>query len=221
MVVTSNAIAPSMMATAMPPSTAAAAACAAIRATPGSPHRRAERACGGGDGTGWGTRNGDKTGRWERETGNARWVIMLCSCRQRSEHRDDFPGDPHALVRLQPHEWIPLVPILRLQPDAGTPVQNRLHRRLFIDHDHADVPMLDPWLRAHDHVISLIDLPVHHAVSLHPQGEELRLIPQQAIDRQIAFDILGGEDRRARGHTPKDGDPHGWHVFGTEADAAV
>src|SRR5919204_4616006 len=98
MVVTSNAIAPSMMATDMPPATAAAAAWAAIRATPGSPHNTAERACGGGDGTGWGMSSGDKTEPWERKPNNGRCAIMLGSCRQRSEHRDDFPGDPHALV---------------------------------------------------------------------------------------------------------------------------
>jgi hypothetical protein len=45
-----------------------------------------------------------------------------------------------------------------------------------------NVPVLDPWLGAHDPVISRVDLRVHHAVSLEMQNDQVRALLSQTMD---------------------------------------
>jgi hypothetical protein len=60
------------------------------------------------------------------------------------------------------------------QPQAGAPMQAHLDRHLRIDPRLADGPVLNPWLGAHDPVISPVGLRVHPAGSLETQDEWAR-----------------------------------------------
>jgi hypothetical protein len=100
-------------------------------------------------------------------------------------------------------------------------VQARLDRHLLIDSCPADVPVLDPWLGAHDPVISPVDLRVRYAVSLETQNEQVRPLLSQTKDLRVAVEVFHGEARRARDGAADDGQANGWHMFRTQTDVTV
>src|SRR5215813_6485285 len=95
------------------------------------------------------------------------WVHPSGLRLKRPKHGNHLACDADALFRSRTDQGIPLVLVLRLQPQTGASVQHRFHRDLFIDRNHADVTVLNPWLSADDDVIALVDLPVDHTVALY------------------------------------------------------
>src|SRR5512140_781355 len=120
---------------------------------------------------------------------------------------DDFPGDAEGrgaggnddrrkrrVGRFQPH-----LPLPEAQP---------LDRGLAVDHGHNDLPVLGACLHPDEDVVSIADVGIGHAVTLHAQGEDLPIPQQSGIEKELPLDLFDRLPGRAGGDPAQDGNAY-------------